>query len=85
MSLFPPYHQSEGLCLSLTELLTETWKTMFIKAENKASPIVLVWKAPVDNIPGSWIVVHSLDSGSTVSGGFGSLPVRCLKSLTQEF
>jgi hypothetical protein len=76
LSLFPSDNRSGGFCLSLTELLTETWKSIFIRTENKASPIVLVWKAPMDNVPGSWTVVHLRDSSSVVFGGFGSFPVR---------
>ena len=75
MDLFPPDKGSKVLCLSVTELFTETWRTIFIRAERNADPIALAWKLS-DNASGAWINLDVPQSTSVICGGFASYPVR---------
>jgi hypothetical protein len=78
--MFPPSKDTHAMCLSLTEFFTESWRTIFIRTENRPSPIVVGFKQGDTDTSGVWTVIHLPNSTSAVSGGFASYPVNSLHS-----
>lgn len=79
MKDYPPREKCmTTLCLSLTEFVTETWRTIFIRTGPDPSPVILIWKTGPRDYPGAWHVLELPQSRSVISGGMGSVPVSFL-------
>lgn len=72
MAIFPPEVRSRGICLCLTEFITQAWKTVYITTGRKPSPLPLTWKSASNSDQGSWTLPEVPVSGSTVRGAFGN-------------
>lgn len=77
----PPADRSQTLCLSLTEFYAEAWRTLYIRADAKGSPLALGWKPAANDIPGTWIIFEVPASGTVVCAGFSSSGVGSTKQL----
>jgi hypothetical protein len=75
MRIYPPRDGSRIMSLCLTELVTESWHTLFIKTDLNPSPVVLVWKPDRKDGSGLWKVIDLPDSTSLIVGGLGSASV----------
>jgi hypothetical protein len=75
MRTYPPQNGCRILCLCLTEIVTESWHTLFIKTELNPSPVVLLWKPDSKDGSGVWKVIDLPDSTSLIVGGLGSTSV----------
>jgi hypothetical protein len=71
MRIYPPHDGCRIMCLCLTEIVTESWHTFFIKKDLNPSPVVLVWKPDRDG-SGLWTEIDLPDSISPIVGGLGS-------------
>jgi hypothetical protein len=76
MTVYPPEDRSQLMCLCLTEFVTQTWKTLYVRAERKPSPLGLTWKQASDGMSGRWVAYEVPKSGTIVVGGFGNHAVR---------
>lgn len=76
MTLYPPANGARRMCLCLTEVVTDVWKSVYIRAERKPDPLPLAWKSGVDGLSGSWTVCEVPNSLTIVRGGFASCQVR---------
>jgi hypothetical protein len=76
MTLYPPENGARRICLCLTEVVTDTWKSIYIRAERKPNPLPVAWKSAVDGQSGSWTVCEIPNSQTIVRGGFASCQVR---------
>ena len=75
MTLYPPANGARRMCLCLTEVVTDAWKSVYIRAERKPDPLPLAWKSTGDGKSGSWTVCEVPNSLTIVRGGFASCQV----------
>ena len=76
LNMFPPSKKTTTLSLSLTEYFTETWRTIYIRSESPADPVVVGFKKGDTETSGVWTVINVPGSTSSITGGFASYPVR---------
>ena len=76
MTLYPPANGARHMCLCLTEVVTDAWKSIYIRAEHKPDPLPLAWKSAEEGQSGSWTVCEVPNSLTIVRGGFASCQVR---------
>lgn len=72
MKEYPPKDRCQTLYLSLTEFVTETWRTIFIRAGPHPTPIALIWNNRPNESTGVWNVLDLPGATSVISGGMGS-------------
>ena len=75
MAVYPTDRRSRLMCLCVTEFVTKTWKSLYIKAEGKPSPLGLSWRQTSDDLTGRWNVYVLPCSSTQVIGGFGNTAV----------
>lgn len=75
MTLYPPENGVRRMCLCITEVVTDAWKSIYIRAEHKPRPLPLAWKSAEDGQSGSWIICEEPNSRTIVRGGFASCQV----------
>jgi hypothetical protein len=78
MKVYPPKDHCETMYLSLTEFVTETWRTIFIRTGPNPSPVALGWRSAPNDGLGVWSILEQPNSSSVISGGRGSFPVCSL-------
>jgi hypothetical protein len=76
LKMFPPSKNTTTMSLSLTEYFTETWRTIYIRSESPADPVVVGFKQGDTETSGIWTVINVPGSTSSITGGFASYPVR---------
>lgn len=84
MEISPPADRSQSLCLGLTEFYSEAWRTLYIRADEKASPLALGWKPASNDMPGTWIIFEVPASGTVVRAGFSSSGVSPTQTFNDE-
>jgi hypothetical protein len=76
MKIYPPQDHCRTICLCLTEILTASWHTYFIKTNSNPNPVAIGFKAGQKEGEGIWEVIESPDSTSPIIGGLGNALVR---------
>jgi hypothetical protein len=77
MQVCPPRDRCQKIYLALTEFVTETWRTLFIRAGENPGPVALEWKTGVEGDVGVWNTLEIPDSDSVICGGMGSALSVC--------
>ena len=84
MTLYPPEQGAQQMCLCLTEVVTDAWKSIYVRAECKPNPLPLAWKSAGDGRSGGWIVCEVPNSGTIVRGGFASCQVSSHHAISDD-
>lgn len=85
MALYPPEKSTLPMCLCLLEVVTEVWKSIYIRTERKPNPLPLAWRPTADGGSGGWTVCEVPNSSTVVRGGFSSCQVRSRYVMSERF
>ena len=77
----PAVDRTRTVYLSLTEYVTESWRTVFIRTKDNPSPVVLAWETVLKDGTGTWNIIELPSSSTLISGGIGSYPVCSFKAI----